>query len=111
MIKRMWNVIPVNNLQMAEGDFGIELPVEIKGTTIGPAETLRFTFKDKVNGTVIMEKDFAPVTDNTVNLVLSEEESALFPVGQYVYSLDWYSNGVFLCNILPVASFKVVDKA
>lgn len=107
----MWNVIPVNNIQMVEGDWGIELPITVKGTTIGSSETLKFTFKDKANGDVIMEKDFNPVSDNTVNLVLSEQESALFPVGSYVYTLDWYSNGVFLCNIIPSASFKVVDKA
>lgn len=107
----VWNVIPVNGLQMVEGDYGIELPVSVTGTTIGPSETLKFTFKDKVNGTIIMEKDFVPVTDNTVNLVFTEEESALFPVGQYVYSIDWFSDGVFSCNILPAAQFKVVDKA
>ena len=110
-MKKVWKVIPVNNIQITEGDFGIELPITVTGTTIGTSETLRFTFKSKVNGTVILEKDFTPVTQNTVNLSFTEEESALFGVGCYVYMLDWYSNGVFMCNLIPVATFKVVDKA
>ena len=54
-----WNVTNLN-LSMAEGDYGIALPV---------------------------------------------------PVGGYVYCLDWYQNGNFMCNIIPSAQFKVVDKA
>jgi hypothetical protein len=42
---------------------------------------------------------------------LTEEESALFPVGVYCYRLDWYQEGTFMCNIIPDAVFKVVDKA
>ena len=106
----MWNV---NNtaLSFAEGDFGIELPVTVSGTTLGSQDCLKFTFKDALNGTTVLVKDFNTISSNTVNLALTESESALFPVGMYAYSLDWYQSGNFMCNIISQAPLKVVDKA
>ena len=106
----MWNVIGAN-LQMTEGDYGVSLPVEIKGTTLGAQDSIKLTFKTAVNGDEILSKTFDGITDNTVSLELTDEESALFSVGVYVYCLDWYQNGNFMCNIIPSALFKVVDKA
>ena len=106
----MWNVIGAN-LQMTEGDYGVALPVEIKGTTLGEQDSIKLTFKNAVNGDEILSKTFDGITDNTVSLELTDEESALFSVGVYVYCLDWYQNGNFMCNIIPSALFKVVDKA
>lgn len=105
-----WNVTN-HALSMTEGDYGIALPVEIKGTTLGAQDSIKLTFKTAVNGDEILSKDFNGITDNTVSLELTEEESALFSVGSYVYCLDWYQNGSFMCNIIPSAQFKVVDKA
>lgn len=105
-----WNVTN-HALSMTEGDYGIALPVEIKGATLGAQDSIKLTFKTVVNGDEILSKDFNGITDNTVSLELTEEESALFPVGQYVYCLDWYQNGNFMCNIIPSAQFKVVGKA
>lgn len=31
--------------------------------------------------------------------------------GFYTYSLDWYQDGAFLCNIIPAGEFRVVVKA
>ena len=98
------------NLSMAEGDFGIPLPVIVTGATLTASDTIRFTFKSSVNGAVILEKEYAPAGNSFV-FELTEAESALFPVGKYVYAADWYQDGVFLCNIVPVGLFKVVDKA
>ena len=106
----MWNVIGVN-LQITEGDYGVALPVEIKGTTLGAQDSIKLTFKTAVNGDEILSKTFDGITDNTVSLELTDEESALFSVGGYVYCLDWYQNGNFMCNIIPYAQFWVVDKA
>lgn len=106
----MWYVSG-NNLQMAEGDFGLELPITINGTTLGNQDSIKLTFKDTMNGTEILTKDFTGITDNTVRLELTEAESALFPVGCYAYRLDWYQSGNFMCNIIPFSYFKVVDKA
>ena len=99
------------NLQMAEEDYGLKLPVTIEGTTLGENDSLRITIKKRVDGNVILVKDFSDIVENTVELEFTEEESALFSVGSYVYSLDWYQDGNFMCNIIPVGQFKVVNKA
>jgi len=108
----MWDVNDkTEKLQMAEGDYGIELPVTVHGTTLGENDTLLFTFKAALNGATILTKEYGNPTDNTVNLEFTEAESALFGVGDYVYSLDWYQSGSFMCNLIRCAVFVVVDKA
>ena len=99
-----------NYLTMAEEDFGIELPFSVSGTTLSSFDTLRFTFKNKMNGTTILEKEYTP-EENSAELVFTEAESELFPVGKYVYNLDWYRDGVFMCNLIQCGTFRVVDKA
>lgn len=106
----MWNVTGTS-LQMVEGDFGISLPVTVSGTTLTANDTLKFTFKTDPNGETILTKEYSNITQNTANLELTETESALFSVGNYFYSLDWYQDGAFMCNIIPISTFKVVDKA
>jgi len=106
----MWRVNG-QDLSMAEGDYGIQLPITINGTEFTANDSLRITFKTARNGETILEKDFSIIVDSTINLELSETESALFPVGVYAYALDWYQNGNFLCNIIPCATLRVVDKA
>lgn len=96
---------------MVEGDYGLVLPVTISGTTFAASDEVLFTFKDTMNGTTILTKSYGNIQQNQVSLELTEAESALFPVGSYVYSLDWYQNGAFMCNIIPFATLKVVDKA
>ena len=105
----MWNVSGIS-LTMAEDDYGIELPFSVTGTTLSASDTLRFTFKTAVNGETILEKEYT-TTNNSANLVFTEAESALFKVGKYVYSLDWYQNGLFMCNLILSGVFRVVDKA
>ena len=106
----MWIVKNNNELVMAEKDWGITLPVVVSGTTLTTSDVLKFTFKKKKNGETILEKEYTPI-QNTANFDLSETETDLFPAGEYVYSLDWYQDGAFMCNIIAAAFFKVVDKA
>lgn len=106
----MW-VVNGENLRMAEGDFGIDLPFSFSGIAIGSQDRFKFIFKDTKNGTEILTKDLDPSDDNKIYLFFTQEESSRFPIGSYVYSLDWYQNGMFLCNLILCASFKVVDKA
>ena len=106
----MWQVNS-QNISMVEGDFGIKLPITISGVTFAASDSVKLTIKDKVNGTTVLEKDFTNIQNNTVELELTEAESALFPVGAYVYTLDWYQSLSFMCNIIREAVFKVVDKA
>lgn len=96
---------------MAEGDFGLAIPCTIKGISFSASDSVRFTFKNAVDGNVILVKEFSNISNNTVYLMFTEEESALFAVGSYVYNLDWYQDGVFMCNIVPTGTFKVVNKA
>ena len=106
----MWASIG-NNLKMAEGDFGIALPITITGPTFTSSDAVKLTIKDRVNGNTILEKDFTNISQNTVSLELTSAETALLPVGNYVYSLDWYQLGQFMCNIILSAGFDVEDKA
>ncbi len=100
-----------NKLQMAEGDFGIGVPFTIHDVTIGENDSLKFTFKETVNGETILIKDYSDVSENTVSLSFTEEETALFSPGNYVFSLDWYQSGNFMCNLIEVGKLKVGDKA
>lgn len=104
----MWEVSG-NTLTMCEGDWGVQLPVTISGVTFAANDSVRITIK---NGeTVLIEKDYNNISENTVNLEFTEAESALLPVGKYSYSLDWYQDGAFMCNIIPNAILRVGDKA
>ena len=104
----MWTYIG-NNIRMTEGDYGVILPIVIKGAVFQDNDVIKITFKDAVNGTTILEQEYEPI-NNTVGLEFTEAESALFPIGEYVYSIDWFRDGQFLCNVTPVAGFKVFDK-
>jgi len=106
----MWNVNG-QTIRMAEGDWGIKLPVTLNGMTLTASDEVRFVIKTAVNGNVIVSKTFTNIAENTVDLELTEAESELLPVGSYVYLLDWYQDGAFMCNIITSADFKVVDKA
>ena len=98
-------------LTMTEGDFGVDLPVVISGVTFGAEDSVKISIKARENTQSIVEKVFTNIQNNTVTLVLTEAESELFPVGVYVYAMDWYKSGVFMCNIIEKAPFRVVDKA
>jgi hypothetical protein len=104
----MWKVNGPD-LQMADGDYGLTLPITISGAELTSADSIRITIRRTPDGVALIDRDLTP-TDNTVNFTLSEEESARFAPGKYVYSLDWYRNGSMMCNIIPIGNFKVVDK-
>lgn len=95
---------------MAEGDYGLQLPVTVTGTTMTENDRLLFTFKTARNGETVLQKEYTP-QENTVNLELTEAESELFSPGAYIYALDWYQAGSFMCNIIAAGILKVVDKA
>ena len=105
----MWNVSG-QDLKMCEGDWGIQLPIKIDGTTLAAADEIKLTIKTAVNGDVVFEKTFSNISQNTVNFELTEAESALLSVGTYYYALDWYQSGAFMCNIIPSSAFKVGEK-
>lgn len=104
-----WRVTGLS-LQMAVGDYGIDLPVTISGATFGEGDAIRFTFNSGPGAGTVLEKTYSVIDHNTVNLFFTEAESALFRVGNYVYGMDWYKNGVFMCNVVESAQFRVVRK-
>ena len=104
----MW-ICSGQNIQMTRGDYGLELPITVTGATFAAGDALQLRITQR--GADKLVKTFDTIQDNTVRLTLTAEESAALPVGDYVYALDWYRDGAFLCNVIPAASFKVVDKA
>ena len=54
---------------MAEGDWGVALPITVDEVTLTEHDLLKFIFKDQNNGNVILTKEYTPV-ENTVNLSL-----------------------------------------
>ena len=42
---------------MVEGDYGLELPITIQGTTLSAADTIKITIKSAKNGSTIIERD------------------------------------------------------
>lgn len=103
----MWNVNG-NDLKMCEGDFGLALPITISGVTFTEHDEVKIVVKTDVNGETLLTKTFSNIQHNTISFELTESET--LPVGVYVYSLDWYQDGAFLCNIIPRALLKVVEK-
>ena len=99
-----------DKITMTEGDYGIVLPIKINGAIINNDDILKFTVKENSNKEEIFTKDFKIEQDNTLNFILTEEESKKFPPAVYVYSLDWYREGNFLCNLVKKALFEVEDK-
>lgn len=98
------------SLRMTEGDYGITLPFKVSGADLGVNDSLKFVFKKKVNGEAVIEKTYEGIVDNTAPLCFTEAESAELKPGVYVYSLDWYQDGSFLCNIIEKGSLEVEEK-
>lgn len=93
---------------MVEGDYGMELPITVNGVTLAAADEIRVKIAKGDN--VLIEKTYDNISNNTVKLMLTEAESALLHVGNYCYSLDWYQDDAFMCNVIQRSGFKVVDK-
>lgn len=105
----MW-IVKGYDLQMTVGDYGVKLPMTISGVTLGGSDAILFTLKS-VHYTTVLTRTFMNIQDNTVNLILTSAESEDLQVGDYIYTLDWYQSGQFMCNLIDEAAFKVVAKA
>ena len=107
----MW-AVKGNNIEMTEGDWGVTLPITVSvGATITASDQFKLEILDGHNGNVIISKDYSNISNSTINLALTSAETAKLKPMSYVWRLDWYQAGSFLCSIVPEASFKVVDKA
>lgn len=99
-----------NKLSMVEGDYGLTLPLIISGITIEKTDKLNFYIKKELNGEKIIDKIFDSITDNTINLVFTKEESDKLSVGKYKYAIDWYKENSFCGNLIKLQEFEVEDK-
>jgi len=101
-------------LEMIEGDYGLALPFEL---TTDDAEIIsdqdNFSVKifKEINGQPLIEKTYSNIQNQTIEFVLTKEESNLLPVGSYYYDLDWYQGQYFLGNLVAKAVFLVKEKA
>ena len=106
----MW-VESNDRLKMTVGDYGVALPLSFDGITIAGTDSIKVKFISATTGETILVKEYSDISQNKVNLELSSSETALFPVGLYAFSIDWYQSGHFLCNLVPIFIFEVVTKA
>lgn len=95
---------------MTEGDYGVSLEITVEDATFALEDEMRFIVKAPRTSKPLVDIIFSNITENKAQLILTEAESKKLPKGEYVYVLDWYQSGVFLCNIIPGALFKVVGK-
>lgn len=98
-----------NAIIMAKGDYGVALPFTFSGPTFTPADELKLTVKNAA-GALVLEKVYSNIQNNMISVELTSEESALLPPGNYIYGIDWYQNGAFQCNLLPVSRWAVMNK-
>jgi len=106
-----WNTKNKNStdLIMTEGDFGVEIDLNFNAITISALDTVRVEVRTEKNGDPILTKEYTGVT-SVLPLSWTEEETALLTPGNYLYNLDWYSNGVFMCNLINNSKLQVKDK-
>ena len=74
-----------NKIAMTEGDFGITLPIEIniEGTELTTTDKFVLKIFKEINEKAIIEKVFENITNNTIELKFTEEESKKLEVGSY----------------------------
>ena len=100
-------------IEMVEGDYGEELPLEIE-TENQITSSDKFVieiFKDIRSREPIITKNYENIQENTINFKLTQEDSEKLKVGTYFYNIDWYQENNFLSNIVQSKMFKVIDKA
>lgn len=111
----MWQVNGGNQLVMYEGDYNINLPFIITNVTIGTSsvEKIKITIRKNISSEVLVTKEYANISSNTVTFTLTSAETALLPAGDYVYSVVWTKTGTgaFSNTIIPAGEFKVVAHA
>jgi hypothetical protein len=109
----MWNTKSKGStdITMTEGDYGVSIPFVVQGVTIDAGDSVLLTIKKEKNGKEILEKNFTNIVANTIDVSFTEAETDDLKIGSYVYTLDWYKNGVFMYCLVNNAKLKVEDKA
>ena len=106
----MWKVNGTK-LEMTVGDYGFALPFKVTGISISESDSVKISIQKVQNDAPIIEKIVSAEEDNTFRLLLSAEDSAKLVIGNYLYRIDWYRDGVFMYCLIESALLKVVYKA
>ncbi len=94
-------------IEMNKGDFGVILTVNFDDI----ADTnIKFIISD-LSKNAIIEKPFDNITDNKIDLVLTEEETAKLDVGTYTWSLYQYVKNKLKNTLVVGKTFKVKEGA
>ena len=114
----MFKVTGINKLKiiMTEGDFGNALPIEFElenGEEIGAGDSFKFSIYSAINTEPIITKNYtgSDIKESTIEFSLTQEETKLLPVGNYLYDIDWFNGSTFLSNIIEQEHFIVSEKA
>ena len=95
------------DIEMNKGDFGVILTVNFDDI----ADTnIKFIISD-LNKNAIIEKTFDNITDNKIDLVLTEEETAKLDLGKYTWSLYQYVENELKNTLVVGKTFKVKEGA
>ena len=101
-----------NKIKMTVGDYGKILPIIIKSDTpLSSDDSFKIEIFNKIRGKAIISKEYSKIKDNTIEFVLSKEESSRLNIGNYFYNLDWFQNNKFLENIIRQEDFIIESKA
>lgn len=104
----MWNANG-NSITMTQNDFGVGLPLSFPETEINEEDTLAFIIKKSSGGQVIINKTFTNISNSSIEIALTKEESAKLLTGSYVWKVNWYRGQQFLMCLIGPAPFKVVS--
>ena len=83
---------------IAEGNYGMDIRIDVKNSSFEIGDTLTFVIKDNINDIRLVEMSYPieDLQDNTVslNILLSEEDSAKIPEGQYIWGIEHTRQGM-----------------
>lgn len=95
---------------MTEKNYGLHLPIKITGATIQKNDTLEFYIKQTGAKESVIQNKYDNINENTIDFVLTKEQSEKLKVGIYQYSIDWYRDNIFLNTIVNGYPFEVEKK-
>ncbi|MBO5143035.1 MAG: hypothetical protein J6C46_08650 [Clostridia bacterium] len=100
----------LTKLEMTEGDYGTALPMVISGGVLDTDEKIKISIYDYKTHVIKVVKEYSNITNGTFDFSLTKEESALLPVGDYVYSVEWFQEDTFVGTLINAEDFTVKGK-
>ena len=90
------------------GDYGIGVAIKIQNFEFLEGDTLIFTIRRRnLDREVILQKEFSEFNENSVLLLITEQDAELLKEAIYSYELEIYRNGSFLLTITQNQDFIV----